>query len=46
MAGYKSRARNPFIADFILVGQRLAKLGFIYHYGSVIVIESEINQGE
>lgn len=35
----ESHASNPLIADFILLGQKLAKLGFIYHRGAVTSIE-------
>lgn len=35
MAGRESRAGNPLIRDFILLGQELAKLGFICSKGDV-----------
>ena len=35
MAGDRSGAGNHLLADFILVGQRLRQLGFIYHKGIV-----------
>lgn len=39
LAGCESGAGNPLAADFILVGQKLAKLGFVYNKGVVNVIE-------
>jgi len=33
---------NPLIADFISVGQKLEKLGFIYYQRGVIIIETEV----
>lgn len=41
LAGRESRAGNPLVRDFILLGQKLAKLGFIYHRGNVLIIEPE-----
>lgn len=36
MAGDESHASNPLITDFIVLGQRLEKLGFIYHQGKFL----------
>ena len=44
MAGYLSDAGNPFLADFILVGQKLEQLGFTYYKGKVIIIEPELEK--
>lgn len=41
MAGSTSRVGNPLLADFLVVGRKLEKLGFIYHRGKVILIEPE-----
>jgi hypothetical protein len=42
MAGDESLNWHPLIADFILVGQRLEQLGFIYSRGVIIVVEPEM----
>jgi hypothetical protein len=39
MAGCRSLTWHPLVEDFILVGRRLEKLGFIYNKGDVIIIE-------
>jgi hypothetical protein len=39
MAGDESLNWHPSLADFILVGQRLERLGFTYYNGSVSVID-------
>jgi len=39
MAGDESLNWHPLIADFILVGQKLEKLGFIYSKGSIIILD-------
>lgn len=39
MAGSESLSWHPLVEDFVLVGQKLEKLGFVYHRGSVIVTE-------
>ncbi len=39
MAGCESHASNPLVRDFILVGQRLARFGFIYNKGDILVLE-------
>jgi hypothetical protein len=38
LAGDESLNWHHLVADFILVGQRLERLGFIYHRGTVIVM--------
>lgn len=38
MAGTESLSWHPFLADFILVGQKLEQLGFTHHKGRVILI--------
>jgi hypothetical protein len=38
--GYGSR-RNTLPVDFILVAQKLEKLGFVYHKGKVVIVERE-----
>jgi hypothetical protein len=38
MAGDGSLSWHPLVADLILVGQRLERLGFVYSKGKVIVI--------
>lgn len=40
MAGRKSNGWHPLVDDFIFVGQKLENLGFIYHHGSVLIVES------
>lgn len=40
LAGHESGAGNPLIRDFLLRSQKLAKLGFVYHRDSVIVVQS------
>jgi hypothetical protein len=40
LAGSESLNWHPLIADFILVGRKLEKLGFIYSGGKVIVLEN------
>jgi hypothetical protein len=39
MAGGMDSAGNPLLADFILVGQKLEKLGFTYYKDKVTVTE-------
>lgn len=39
LAGCASRAGNPLLADFVLVAQKLEKLGFIYHRNKVMIAE-------
>ena len=39
LAGSTGSVGNPLIADFILVGQRLEKLGFTYYKGKVTIVE-------
>lgn len=39
LAGSTSRVGNPLLMDFILIAQRLEKLGFIYSRGAVLVLE-------
>jgi hypothetical protein len=38
MAGDESHARNPLIDDLILLGDKLAKLGFVYSKGKVTIL--------
>jgi len=38
MAGDESLNWHLLIADFILVGQRLEELGFIYSQGRVVIV--------
>jgi hypothetical protein len=40
LAGDESDGWHPLVADFILVARKLEKLGFIYHRGNVIIINS------
>ena len=44
LAGCKSGAGNPLTIDLILLGQKLAKLGFICSKGQVIVL-TDYEQG-
>lgn len=37
MPGDESHGWRSLMADFVLVGQKLEKLGFIYHQGKVII---------
>jgi len=39
MAGYTSDAGNPLLADFILVGLKLERLGFTCYRGKATIIE-------
>lgn len=39
MAGDESLNWHPLLGDFILVGQKLEKLGFTYFKGKVIVVQ-------
>jgi hypothetical protein len=39
LAGCESVTWRPLISDFILVGQKLENLGFVYGHGSVVIIE-------
>lgn len=41
MAGDESHVSNPLITDFVLLGQRLEKLGFLYYRNGVTIIETE-----
>jgi len=41
LAGSTSRVGNPLLTDFLMVGQKLEKLGFIYDRGNVIIVEPE-----
>lgn len=38
MAGSTGSVGNPLLADFVVVGRRLEKLGFIYSRGKVMTI--------
>lgn len=40
MAGDESRAGNPLLTDFTLVGQKLEQLGFTYYKGVVLLIDT------
>ena len=40
MAGDESLNWHPSLSDFILVGQRLERLGFTYYKGTVAIIDS------
>ncbi len=42
MAGCKSDALNPLLADFILLGRRLEEIGFRYSQSRVLVIEDTL----
>lgn len=44
MAGSTGHAGNPLLADFLLIGRKLEKLGFVYHRGGVILIEPSDGQ--
>lgn len=39
MTGSKSHGWHPLLSDFILLGQKLEKLGFTYFKGTVTVID-------
>jgi len=39
MVGRMSRVSNPLISDFVLMAQKLKKLGFVYDRGTVIVVD-------
>jgi hypothetical protein len=39
LAGDESDGWHPLVEDFIVLGKKLEKLGFVYHKGEVIVIE-------
>lgn len=39
MAGDESHNWHPLVSDFILVGQKLEKLGFVYNRGAVLILE-------
>lgn len=39
LAGYKSSAGNPLLADFVSVGYKLERLGFTYYKGKVTIVE-------
>lgn len=39
LAGYTSHVGNPLLSDFILIGQKLEKLGFTYYKGKVTVVD-------
>jgi hypothetical protein len=41
MAGDKSDRWHPLVTDFILVGRKLERLGFIYHDGTVIITDPD-----
>lgn len=36
LAGYVSRGSNPILSDFILLAQKLEKLGFTHNDGTVV----------
>ncbi len=38
LAGSMSCVGNPLLADFLLVGQKLEKLGFTYHQSKVLIL--------
>lgn len=44
MAGDESLNWHPFLADFILVGQKLEQLGFTYFKGTVTVTDPSETQ--
>ena len=39
LARDESLSWHPLLTDFILVGQKLEKLGFVYNKSSVIVLD-------
>jgi hypothetical protein len=39
LAGHESDGWHPLVEDFILVGQKLEQLGFIYHKGRIVLVE-------
>jgi hypothetical protein len=39
LAGDESLNWHPLVSDFILVGQKLEKLGSMYHKGYVMMVE-------
>jgi len=42
MAGGGSVSWHPLVVDFLLVGQKLKKFGFVYNQGDVIIIEPSL----
>jgi len=41
LAGDESLNWHPLVEDFILLGRKLEKLGFVYSKGRVIVLEPQ-----
>lgn len=41
MAGGESLNWHPLVEDFLIVGRKLEKLGFVYSKGKVVVLERE-----
>jgi hypothetical protein len=41
MAGSTGSAGNPLVADFVQVGRKLEKLGFVYNKGDVLALDPE-----
>lgn len=39
LAGRESDGWHPLVEDFMLVGQRLERLGFVYNNGDVLIVE-------
>jgi len=39
VAGDESLNWHPFLADFVIIGQKLEQLGFTYFKGRVAIIE-------
>lgn len=44
MAGRESHASNPLLDDFVLLGHKLIKLGFIYDRGSVLILRDSMDE--
>lgn len=42
LAGDESLNWHPLVEDFILVGIKLEKLGFVCHHGRVVVLDMDI----
>lgn len=43
MAGHESATWHPLVSDFILVGQKLKKLGFVYSYGEFLLSKRAVD---
>jgi len=41
MAGYTSRAGNTLFADYLLLAEKLKRLGFVMANGRVVIVEPD-----